>query len=146
MISLPLPGIPVTSVSLSFPVGNMRPMIHTPPLMQDGWDLSLSLLSETLCHGFTSALMPPCDQNSYLLGSISNVVKLNGVTCAMIKEGHGEGWHSGANFLGLLLGASQSEEQLHRYPPWPPGWQAPFHVPSRGAPSYSHFTEQETKA
>lgn len=71
-------------------------MIHTHPLMQDGWDFSLSLLSETLCHGFTSALMPPCDQdtqNSYLLGSISNVVKVNGVTCATIKEGHGEGWH-----------------------------------------------------
>lgn len=76
-------------------------MIHTPPLMQVGWDLSLSLLSETLCHGFTSPLMPPCDQgtqNSYLLGSISNIVKLNRVTCATIKEGHGEGGTLGQTF------------------------------------------------
>lgn len=58
----------------------------------------------------------------------------------------GKGGTFEADFLCLFLGASQSEGQLYRHSPWPPGWQAPFHVPSRGASPYSHFTEQETKA
>lgn len=52
----------------------------------------------------------------------------------MIEEGDGEGWHFGADFLGLHVGASQNEGQLHIYLLWPPGWQAPFQGPLKGAP------------